>query len=233
MTRDGNIAFSFAGVDCADMGLKLRRFPARNLSAQRGECVLVPGRDGTLWLDGGALENTEMLLECESLAGFSAENLRGWLLREGDLIFSDVPNRAFHARLFGEIQIENVLEGYGKKRVEIPLSCAPHRYHHPAAAEIVLTQQGVVTNPGMAESRPKIAITATGEWTLAVNGCLIEGTDSMLIDSEKQDCLSADGMELANDRAFLAEFPILEPGVNAISWTGSVAEVKILPRWRD
>ena len=35
-----------------------------------------------------------------------------------------------------------------------------------------------------------------------------------------------------NNKAGFDEFPVLEPGDNSISWTGTVTKVEIVPRWR-
>ena len=32
--------------------------------------------------------------------------------------------------------------------------------------------------------------------------------------------------------AMSGEFPILKPGMNAISWTGEVTKVEVKPNWR-
>jgi len=55
---------------------------------------------------------------------------------------------------------------------------------------------------------------------------------SIIIDSEMRDCLSTDGASLANNRAILTEFPVLESGYTSISWTGSVSSVTIKKRVR-
>ena len=39
------------------------------------------------------------------------------------------------------------------------------------------------------------------------------------------------GTTLMNDH-MIGEFPVLVPGVNGISWTGSVSQVVIQPNWR-
>ena len=50
-----------------------------------------------------------------------------------------------------------------------------------------------------------------------------------LSDSELQEAYSgATGM----NSAMSGEFPILKPGMNAISWSGNVTRVEVKPNWR-
>lgn len=234
MKRDAEMDFTFAGRSAREMGLRLKRLPARGMAARRGESVSVPGRDGALWLDGGARTSLLVEAECETLHGFDEAAAREWLSQEGKLIFSDEPERAWRAQMTQEMRFSQALEGYARKFCRIPFSCGPYRYHEPETGEILLLSTGSITNPGTASAAPKITVSATDDFTLTVSGCLIECTGgTIIIDSELCDCLEADGATLANGRAALTEFPLLSPGANAISWTGSVTTVQIEPRWRD
>ena len=58
----------------------------------------------------------------------------------------------------------------------------------------------------------------------------LEGiTGSITLDSELQEAYSG---TTSMNSAMSGEFPILKPGVNAISWSGEVSKVEIQPRWR-
>ncbi len=52
---------------------------------------------------------------------------------------------------------------------------------------------------------------------------------SIVIDSVLQEAYQ--GTTLMNDH-MTGEFPLLRPGANAISWTGTVTKVVVQPNWR-
>jgi len=52
---------------------------------------------------------------------------------------------------------------------------------------------------------------------------------SIVIDSVLQEAYQ--GATLMNDH-LNGEFPVLKPGMNAISWTGTVTRVVVQPNWR-
>ena len=54
-------------------------------------------------------------------------------------------------------------------------------------------------------------------------------TGSITLDSELQE--SYTGTTSMNS-AMSGEFPILKPGMNAISWSGEVTKVEVKPNWR-
>ena len=98
-----------------------------------------------------------------------------------------------------------------------------------------MTEAGTIVNPATAASCPKITIEGSGDFSVAVGGCLMdfEGiSGGIVVDSELQECLSLDGAQLLNSQAAMEDFPLLQPGGNAVSWTGDVTRVTRSPRWR-
>ena len=81
-------------------------------------------------------------------------------------------------------------------------------------------------------SEPVITVYGTGDITLMVGTTIVELegiTGSITLDSELQEAYSGTtGM----NSAMSGEFPLLKPGMNAISWSGEVSKVEIQPRWR-
>lgn len=235
MQRLSEAWFAYNGRRCADMGLKLRRMPLRRAPERIGEKAQALGRDGYIWMDGGAYAPVGIDVECATADGADLRAMREWLLNgsEAALVFSDEQDRAYFARV-ESVEMQNEKDCYDRKIVRIGFACQPHRYHYPAAADIVLTAGGTVVNPGTADSEPRIFVEAGGDFILYVNGEAVEVTGgSIVIDSHLKDCIEPDGVTLANGRVVLADFPLLSPGPNAVSWTGAVTKVTIVPRWRD
>ena len=81
-------------------------------------------------------------------------------------------------------------------------------------------------------SEPVITVYGSGDVTLMVGTTIVELegiSSSITLDSELQEAYSGTtGM----NSAMSGEFPILKPGMNAISWTGEVTKVEVKPNWR-
>lgn len=226
--------FEFSGIKSGDIGLRLMKMPRRYTPAKRGVYEEVPGRDGYMWLPEDAYMPVDITVECQTLDDYSMDDINAWLIGRGEswLRFSDEPGRAYKAQVIDAANAENRFLRFDRKVLSIPFRCQPHRYEYPESAAVTVVDN-YVDNPGTADSLPRIVVTASGDWSIAINGELIEVTGgSVIIDSELRDCLSIDGAELANSRVTLSNFPKLSPGANLISWTGSVSNVSVLRRVR-
>ena len=97
----------------------------------------------------------------------------------------------------------------------------------------VLTVAGNVTNDGNVNSRPVLKITGSGTVTVTVDGrsfTYIFDTPYVIVDSLQQDAYHEGVLK---NRRMTGAFPILEPGINAISWTGTVTSIELtkVSRW--
>ena len=92
-----------------------------------------------------------------------------------------------------------------------------------------------VANKGLEPSRPIMTITGNGTVEIVVNGVGIftytfpEGESQVVIDSEKEDAYLGDVLK---NRNMNGEFPILQPGMNRIEWSGDVESIEIEPKSR-
>ena len=87
-------------------------------------------------------------------------------------------------------------------------------------------------NPYKAYEEPLIDVKGSGDISLTVGGtaCTLTGiSGTITLDTELQECYQ--GNTLKND-IMTGAFPVLAPGSNAVSYTGSVTALKINPRWR-
>ena len=232
-----NAWFSFRGQSCGQFGLRLAALPARPMPAQRGRSWAIPGRGGSLWLPDGAPESLTISVQAETLPSFDPAVCAAALSGEGFLVFSDEPQRAYRARRVESVSRESALLRLDRGRLVIPFLCQPWRYHLPEAAETAVASSGAsLTNPGTAESRPRVRVYGSGACTATVNGFLMEFASvagSVVVDSESMDVFAADGVTLANTSAVIGEFPVLSPGANVVSWGGGATGIAITPRWRD
>lgn len=226
--------FEFAGVRCNEIGIRLQSMPKRPVPAKQGQKIEIDGQNGFLWQGiQGAYNPIRIDVECTTTDVFSADVLAGWLAESGLLRFSDEPDRAYDARVIGEFMRESMHFGFDQEKFIIPFECQPLKYVYPAALPLTMTEPGIVNNYGTAFSAPKITIEGTGNIQLIIGDKNIDVTGGgVIIDSDLEDCFEPDGLALANNRVTLEEFPRLQPGKTAISWTGDVNRVIVDGRWR-
>ena len=87
-------------------------------------------------------------------------------------------------------------------------------------------------NPGSVYSEPLMTVYGSGDITLMVGMTVIELTGvsgSIVLDSVLKEAYK--DTTLMNER-MTGDFPVLNPGMNAISWSGTVTRVVIQPNWR-
>jgi phage-related protein len=82
------------------------------------------------------------------------------------------------------------------------------------------------------ESRPLITVYGAGAGTLTAGGRTVQlkSLDGWLtLDCDLQNAYK--GTQNKNNTIFAPEFPVLPPGESAVTWTGGVTRVEIIPRW--
>lgn len=240
MNRLTEAWFEFAGMRSDAMHVRLLAMPRRHMPAQRGERVVVPGRSGYLWMpDGDAYDEIAITAQCATEDGYSPEAIAAWLAGDGELRFSDEPERVYRGRICTPMGRESMFLRFDAQKFSVEWICQPYRYKHLAAADaddIAISTSGTtITNPGTCEALPLITVRGSGDITLTVGGSYLEIaglTDGIVIDSETMDCFDLTQTALMNGSVTMDEFPRLRIGPNAIAWTGSVTSVVVRPRWR-
>lgn len=202
--------------------------PQRNI-----EYIEIPGRSGSLKVDYETYNDIVIPLICsfrDTDVPGKADEIKAWLNgSEGQLIFSNQTDRYYLAHVADSFDIAQEFRVFGKFQVNF--RCRPFKYA-VTNTPVILTEAGTIDNPGNVDSEPVILVTGSGSITLAINGVNIiladvDGyvtVDSVLKDSYKDTVLKNSKMT--------GEFPVLVPGENTISWTGTVTSVQITGNWR-
>lgn len=234
------MSFSWKGVSSDAMGVAVMRLPDIIAPARRGETYAIPGAGGTLFVPDGGREEMTLLAECylpyeQGGEVASMDEIRTWLTGSGWWTQSDVPGRKFSARITDMISFQPLVPGFDDRVFGLTLYAQPWQYIDPEAADILLTAPGAVTNPGNAAAEPLITVSGSGNISISVGGrtIMLTGlTGSAVIDCGAK--LVYSGTTLLTGSTTLAqkEWPVLQPGNNAVSWTGSVTKLTITPRWR-
>jgi phage-related protein len=162
------------------------------------------------------------------------------------VIFSNEPDKYYSAAIYDQIDFE-CLTAF--REATVKFHCQPFKYlvDEPivdVVVDAVIEEQTEisvtnvsVTNQDLETSKPIITLAGNGIVEISINGYAQFqydfGNDTeVTIDSELQDAYMDTPLNLKN-RQMMGQFPILNPGENTISWTGTLTEVKIKPnsRW--
>ena len=227
--------FIFNGTDSRTKNIMVNEYPSRILPKSRTTEITVPGRSGSLTIDEGAYDSIVLTCECTALPLCNLEELSAWLRGAGDLVFGHYDNRSIRARVDAQISFDKLMRGRAHRGFTVPFVCQPGRYVYPPVDDIVLISSGTVTNPGNMRSKPQIKVEGSDEVTLTAGSEIMQiqkaGSWTLVIDSELMDCFDASLTVLRNNW-LTGDFPEFLPGVNSVSWIGTVTKVTIKPRWR-
>ncbi len=234
--------FMYKGRRSIDYGLIIKKKSIYKGSQRDVTFVNVPGRDGDLIIDNGRYKNTTITYELAVVNGLTpwsfaelAQILRSWLIpNTGYFKLWDTYDKQHfrYAAFNGDVNIEQELNDLGA--VSLDFNCKPHRYAVEGQNVITMESGGDLYNGEAVSSEPYIKIYGSGDITLTVNSetfVLEDVSGSIEIDSELMDVFK--GSTLMNGSMMSTSFPVLQPGMNTISWTGgSVSKIEIVPRWR-
>lgn len=198
----------------------------------------IPGRSGDLIEDGGSYKNVTLTYAVAVLSDpfnlpLLVKKVATWLGRPGGYaILSDTydPHYFRYAKFSGSLNIADLLLKIGT--AQLNFNAKPFKYSFDGQQTITLGAAGTVYNPEGFASVPYIKITGNGNITLSVGNASFAFRDVDGYIEINGDIMAAyKGTELQNDKISFSTFPTLAPGANAISTTGKVSKIEIVPRW--
>lgn len=203
------------------------------------ETVEVPGRNGSLHMDGGRFKSITLRYPAFILGNFSANvsAFRNFMLsRVGAKRLEDSyhPDEFRKAVYKGPLDIEAILlQG---SNFEIEFECSGERFLKDGEIERTFTEVGTIFNPTYFSARPLIRVYGTGTVEIGENSITITEHPYKYIDI---DCALMDAYYDATNCNRYVSFAIpsgknyveLNPGENGIGFDGDVTSVTIWPRW--
>lgn len=227
--------FEWNGVKCTDYGIYVTELPPLTIPEERVTFTNVPGRSGSLTTLEGDYVYEDMVLTATCVISDPSKitEIAGWLRGSGTVTFANRDGGFYYARVTNQIPFEKILRGNPHRSFVVNFRCKPFFYLEDVQSIILTTSGSFITNPEEVPSEPIITVTGSGEITLMVGMSIVELSDmtgSITLDSELQEAYN--GTTSMNNR-MSGEFPLILPGRNAVSWTGSVTRVEIQPNWRS
>lgn len=217
------------GKTAEQMGLKIISLPPIQASTERIDEQDIEGRDGTLtFLNGYTSDEKEVEADYK---GNKPLEIISWLKGKGEVIFGNIPDKYFKARINNIVPLDEVIRNQ-LYNFPIKFKCQPFKYHLAGKKKIIITSSGtVINNPGTYKSLPLITVYGSGTGSLTINGVTYTITNiggSMVIDSDIQEVLNGKGDYLQAD-----EFIELPIGKSTVNFSGGITKVEIIPYWRD
>lgn len=224
--------FIYNGIDSRMMGVIVTSMPPTVRAAKRVNSVKVPGRDGSLHESDGAYDNYTKTMECAIKNREKLDDIAAWLTGSGEIIFSSEPDKVYRVTISNTISIAQMMKTFQKFMVSF--DTYPFKYSVNVFDEaMTLTEPVTVLGKGTVFSQPIITVYGEGAVTLTINGIdypLSNVDGYVTLNSEIEECYKGN---LNCNNIFSADFfPWLDTEENAISWTGDVEKVEIIPNWR-
>lgn len=232
----GNVIghFTYDGIDSRKFGVIVGSINTHNSPERVVEEIAIPGRNGTLTIDGGRFENIEISYKAMILNDFVGkfDEFKAFLLSHhgyARLEDSFSPSHYRLAKIHDAFEPSVILfDAAGK--FEIPFDCDPRRFLKIGEKPIAFTANGTITNPTYFESKPLLYVEGNG--TITINSKQITVTNNadsyVYIDLESYNAYH-DSINM-NGYVSIADGIVLQAGDNTINISG-VTKVEITPRW--
>lgn len=214
-----DVYFTFKNISSKDY-LGIKKLPLIFKAEKDINLIEIEGRDGFLTQDNGSYRSVVKTVECIIKDLTQIDFICSWLSGPGDVIFSNEPDKVYKATIKNQIEFDQLVSTHDYHDFIIQFECQPHKYSLDNSI-ITLTAPRTIFNNGTANALPVIKLYGTGVLTLTINGNIVNLTNIVsyvTIDSYLMDCYK--DTQLMNNY-MTGDFPILVPGINAISFTGA------------
>ena len=224
----------FNGIPSTNYGTHVEKPPVYATPERDYEVVHIPGRNGDLVIDNGSYQNVTRKYsisvgEIDGNFTTLAAGVSEWLhsasgyARLEDSYESDYFRLAYYV---ADAEMENLFHQAGKMSIEF--NCKPARFLKAGERAVPFTTAGSLRNPTVVVSGS--GTLTVGDQTITISG--LTNSTRMVIDSELQDVYEEGSLTNLNSKVSFSDgFPLLSPGVNTITFTGSITSVEVVPRW--
>lgn len=252
-------SFIINGVYSEDVGAVIQTRPVLNSPRRKVAFEESYGYSGSLPYDEEAYENTELELILYVAGGSATHNreIVYHLFDSGryiDLILYSDPTKIYKVMLVEPPSFES--RYYMGEGVSCNMKLSVLPYKQLVNSPYITTAEPIeMYNPTLWHSKPTMAIYGSGDITLYVNDSefkLRSVTDDVIVNASIGNSYQAKKTQTAegavydlerlehspeelipmNHKVYSRVYPSFSPGVNFLTWTGTVHRVDILPKWR-
>lgn len=232
-----NNYFSFNGVSSKTWGIGISGTDTYAAPKREVEVITIPGRSGSLIIDGGRFEDIDVEYPCFIARGFADrfDDFRAYMMAQvGYKRLEDTyhPDEYREALFTGPID-PTVYARHWSGQFTITFTCKPQRWLKAGDEWKSYTSGVTLKNPTLFEAKPLIRVYGYGLLTVGgVSVTIASNSYSYVdIDCEIED-VYRDGTNL-NSLITLnsGSFPTLGVGTTAISKANTITKIDIKPRW--
>lgn len=215
-------------------GLIICELPPITKPKMRTSITKIDGRDGEIIEELG-YESYTKNVKIGLTKNYDVDSIAKYFTGEGTLIISDEPKRVYNSKIIDKVDYEKLLRF---KTATVKFHTQPFKYlkDEPSKKLIISSETSlIVKNQGLEKAKPIITLYGSGTIEILINNNSIftytfpEGDSSVVIDSIQEEAY-LDG--IFKNRNMLGIFPILEPGDNVITWTGTLTQIIVEPKSR-
>lgn len=225
----------FKNIDSRNIkGLIISELPPITKPKMRVRIDTIDGKDGSETVNLG-FEAYTKTVKIGLTRGYDIDNIIAWLHGEGDIQFSNEPDKIYRVKVHDAIDFERLLRF---RTADVKFYTQPFKYsatERTKTLDVAGLQTAEIRNAGNYFSKPIITVTGTGTINMSVNGkqkCVIYlgENESITLDADKQEAYTG---EVLKNRQMEGEFITLETGKNTITWTGDLSTIAITyySRW--
>ena len=217
-------------------GLLICELPPITKPNMRAKETVIDGVDGSLIEELG-YESYDKSIAVGLKVGADIDKIIEYFTGNGEIIFSNEPNKYYIARIIKGIDYSRLLRF---RTAIITFRVQPFKYDYEAVERQATAerQSMIIENVGNYTAKPIITIEGSGTVELSLNDTVIcqytfpEGESTVILDSEKQDAYFLVINNLRN-RKMVGDFPVFAKGNNVLSWSGDVQSIRIkrYSRW--
>ena len=226
----------FKNIDSRNIkGLLISELPPITKPKMRVRIDTIDGKDGSETVNLG-FEAYTKTVKIGLTRGYEIDNIIAWLHGEGEIQFSNEPDKIYRVKVIDGIDFERLLRF---RTADVKFYTQPFKYSTTERTK-TLAVTGLSTaeirNAGNYFSKPLITFTGSGTINISVNGkqvCVLKDlgeNESITLDADKQEAYF--GGTLKN-RKMDGDFITLDVGKNTITWTGNLTSIAIThySRW--
>lgn len=231
--------FTYGSVLSTDYGVHIYDGDVFSAPTRDVTYLSVPGRSGALIIDNGRWNNRTLKYQAVIDAAFidRFDSFRAALAaasESGYVRLTDTVHPGeFRKALFVGAMTPTVNGLSHSGTFEIEFNCQPQRWLVSGETATSVSSGQTITNPTGFASKPLIRVSGSGAGTLTVGSTTVSLNtldDYLYLDCEEMNVYR---QTAENRNAYMnaGNFPVLEPGVNTISFAGGISAIEITPRW--
>lgn len=213
------------------VGLKILDLPPITKPKMRVIETEIDGVDGSIIEDLG-YESYDKSINIGLVGNYDVDEILDYFDGEGQIIFSNESDKYYNAKIINRIDYERLIRF---RTATVKFRVQPYKYKVNENTYTLTDTEHRVINLGLTKSKPLLIINGNGDIEVSLNSeplftyTFHENETEVYIDSEKQDAYLGNTLK---NRQMNGEFPMLNVGVNEITWTGNVTSIKVYPRSR-